>query len=145
MYKVRHHGHGFAVDLLFARTVEMELQQVVDVFVDFEGATRLHIDLDGVPVVQDFEGAFFVSNSQHVFRLLKGSSDVERRLFGAFAAGRKLIAPFVRAHFAHIVPMCSMRFFTVTFIALDRTISQHLDFLTSCGERILRSTNGLET
>ena len=26
MYKVRHHGHGFAVDLLFARTVEVELQ-----------------------------------------------------------------------------------------------------------------------
>ena len=140
--KVRHHRHGLAIDLFFARTVEVELQQVVDVFVDLQRATWLHIDLDGVAVVQNLQRAFFVRHSQDVFGFLERSDDVQRRLLGAVAASGELTAPFVWTHFADIVPMDSMGF---CFVIFKRAISQNLDFLTRCCERILRSTNRLET
>ena len=88
----------------------MELQQVKCFFVDGQCAARLYIDLDGVSIVENFQGTFFVVHAQHVFGFFKRANDVQWRLFFASAADREIVAPVFRPVVALIAPVHVMGF-----------------------------------
>ena len=144
VHKVRHHGHGFAVDFFFAGAVKVKLQQIKHFPIDFGGAARGNIDLDGVAIVEHAQGAGLVADFQAVLGLFKRPNDVEWRLLFAIGAGGEFFAPIFWAHFTFIAPMgCAA--FAVFFVALAwRAIGQDGDFFTRSDQGILRGANGVQ-
>ena len=123
MHKVHHHGHGFAVNFLFAGAVEVKLQQIVGDAINAQLATRRHDHLDSVAVVEYLERAFFVVGRHHHAGFHKGVFDVQGRLRFASGAGGELFAPLVRAHFALIAPMgCGVLFLFLVAVAVIFTL-----------------------
>ena len=53
MHKVHDHVVGLAVDLLYARLVEVELDKLVALSIDDNAACARRIDLDAVAVIDD--------------------------------------------------------------------------------------------
>ena len=146
VYKVRPHGHGFAVDFFFAGAAKVDLQQVKYFPIDFGGAARGNIDLDGVAIVEHAQGAGLVADFQAVLGLFKRPNDVEWRLLFAIGAGGELFAPVFWAHFALITPMGgTMTAFAVLVISLAwGTVSQNSDFFARSDQGILRRAHGVE-
>ena len=110
--KVSHHGRGFAVDLLFAGAVKVELHQLKGLAVNAQLAARRHVDLDGVAVVDDFQRSALVVGRHTEQGFFKRAFDVQRRLRFSPGAGRKVITPGFRAHGAFVTPVNSMLFVT---------------------------------
>ena len=155
--KVSHHGRGFAVDLLFAGAVKVELHQLKGLAVYAQLAAWRHVDLDGVAVVDDFQRSVFVVRRHIEQGFFKRAFDVQRRLRLAPGAGRKVIAPGFRPHGAFVTPVHCMLFITcfaavrarfsgrpfIRRLARTFALRQDIDFFARRGKRILGGANHL--
>lgn len=103
------HRKTLAVDEMFARVMEMELQQpIVSSRSDREHAAVAGVHLDGVAVVDDGIDVLGPCDVQRRQLRLDGLPDVDWRLLaadGADAIGGIEVAPFGRAVGAFIAPM----------------------------------------
>src|SRR5687768_4936557 len=105
-------GESLAVHGMFARRMIMELQHIVTDTVQFDGTAGIVVHLYGMPVVQDVQltGLIMERNVRQV--LFRGSSNIDRGLILAGAAGRigrVEFAPVRGTLFAFIRPMWRMR------------------------------------
>ena len=92
VHQVGDHGVRLAVDLLFARLVEVELHELVARPADVDPAARRVVHLDRVAVVDQLErrGLVVELDRRQVRRL--GAADVDRRLdLAELAGGERLI------------------------------------------------------
>jgi len=108
VHQVRHHRIAAAIDLFFARLVEVELQQVVALAVDRDAAAWGVVHLDGMAVVENLQRRRAVSEFQRRQLRLAGLADVDWRLVVAQLAGAEVLfqlAPVLRAVGAFIAPV----------------------------------------
>src|SRR5678815_4797560 len=88
MYEVRNHVVALAVDLFLTRLVKVKLHQLVLLVTDGDGAARLVVDLNGMPVIDDLELRRLVAefDARKIRFLHTLVTDIDRRLGSAYAA-----------------------------------------------------------
>ena len=110
MYKVYRHIEAFAVDLLLAGPVKMELLERVFSLSDRNEASRAVVDHDGMAVIDDMERRrliFEVDRGQSYFLRL---ADVDGRLVMTILARCKLwfqVTPMTRSEARPQNPKCA--------------------------------------
>ena len=106
--KVRFHGERLAIDPVFARLMEVELDQPVSLLAKGDGTAFAEIQLDGVPIVDDRVGARFPIKIERGLSRANRLGKIDRRLLSpgrAYFVRCLKTAPVVRSGCSFITPV----------------------------------------
>ena len=110
MHQMRLHRECFAVDMVLAGRVEVELLQAVFASVQRDGAACIVVDLNGMAVVHLVMAARLIVEADPGQIGVDPAFDVDRRLSLAGLAGDEMrvdLAPVFRAVRARVAPVCT--------------------------------------